>query len=117
MDIRKLKKFKRLNNTPHWLVWWEDPMWYDGIFCYKDKKWNIYSRAGNPMSENEMCKPGVIYQVIPHREWPGRFDYSYQIVWARPDTVWCYEWRDKATLETIQWNRKFYRYCNNINGN
>lgn len=117
MDIRKLKKFKRLDNTPHWLVGHEDPMWYDWIFRYVDKEWNYYSRAGNPITKDEMCKPGVIYTVIIHQEWPGRFDYSYQIVWARPDTIWQYEWWSNVKLRIIIWNRQHKEYADLIASN
>lgn len=117
MDIKKLKKFKRLSNTPHWLMGYEDPIWYDGVAFYADNKSNKYSREGNPIDKDEMCKPWVIYKIIPHNEWPGRFDYSYQIIWARPDTIWQYEWWNNVKLKYILLNKQRKEYADLINSN
>lgn len=67
-----------------WL-WIENPIWYDGIACYQDKEWNRYSRNGNPIDKDELCKFGKIYKVkqIVHSD--ERFDYDYEIISVRPD--------------------------------
>lgn len=115
MDIRKLKRFKRLDNTPHWLIGYEDRNRYDWLAFYADSKWNKYSRSGNPIDKDEMCKPGIIYKVVPYSNWPGKWDYGYKIVWARPDTIWQYEWRSNVKLKYILWNREYREYTNLIN--
>ena len=117
MDYNAIRKFKKLDNTPHWLTGFEDPMWYDGICYYKDKNNTKYSRAGNIIWEHEICKPGIIYNTIIHQEWPWTFDYSYQIIWARPDTIWQYEWRSNVKLKYIVWNRQHKHYADLINNN
>ena len=108
MDIRKLKKFHRLDELPHGLTWYEDPMWYDWIAYYEDNKWNRYSRNGNPIERNEMCKHWFIFDTIILTEWPWPFDYRYQIMDARPDTIWQYEWWPNVKLKTLQYNRTLY---------
>lgn len=117
MDIKAIKRFERLEKTPHWLTGYEDPIWYDGIAFYYDNKGRKYSRDGNPIEANEMCKPWIIYQILPQNEWPGRYDYSYKIISARPDTIRQLEWRDKVKLNIIKRNRNHYHYCNLINNN
>lgn len=108
MDIRKLKKFHSLDKLPHGLTWYEDPMWYDWIAYYEDKKWNRYSRNGNPIERYEMCKHWYIFEVIIKTEWPWRFDYSFQIMGARPDTIWQYDSRPEVDLKILKYNRYIY---------
>ena len=80
MNYQKLMKNKNIIGI-------EDPMWYDGIAYYEDKKGNRYSRQWHPITRNEMCKHWFIFDTIILTEWPWRFDYRYQIMDARPDTI------------------------------
>lgn len=64
----------------------EDPMWYDGIYCYMDRKWRRYSvRANIPMTTDEMCKYWHIYKVEKIIDWPGPYEYHYKILSERED--------------------------------
>lgn len=74
---------------PEWDHIWiiEDPIWYDGFFCYQDMNtWQRYSKVAHiPLEKDEMCKYGKIYKVEQVRTWPGSFDYYYKILSERLD--------------------------------
>lgn len=108
MDIRKLKKFHRLNNLPRWLTWYEDPIWYDWIAYYEDKEGNRYSRNGNPIERYEMCKHSFIFETIIKTDWPGAYEYHYEVTDARPDTIWQYDSRPEVDLKILKYNRYIY---------
>ena len=71
---------------PEGTIWIEDPIWYDGIYCYQAPDGTKYSkRAHIPIEEDEMCKYWNIYKVelVKHSDEP--FDYDYKILSKRPD--------------------------------
>jgi hypothetical protein len=80
MNYQKLMKNKKIIGV-------EDPMWYDWIAYYQDGKGNKYSRQWHKIDKGEMCKHWFIFDTIIITEWPWPYDYRYQIMDARPDTV------------------------------
>jgi len=85
---RRLSKRKRTKplKLPDDVIWIEDPIWYDGIFCYQASDWTRYSRVAHiPIEKDEMCKWWYIYKVelVKHSNEP--FDYDYKILSKRPD--------------------------------
>jgi hypothetical protein len=80
MNYEKLMKNKKIIGI-------EEPMWYDGIAYYQDEKGNRYSRHWHKIDRSEMCKHWFIFEVIIVTEWPWPYDYHYEIMDARPDTI------------------------------
>ena len=80
MNYQKLMKNKKIIGV-------EDPLWYDWIAYYQDDKGNRYSRQWHKIDKWEMCKHWFIFDTIIITEWPWPYDYRYQIMDARPDTV------------------------------
>ena len=71
---------------PNPVVGCEDPMWYDGIYCYMDRNWKKYStRANLPIANDEMCKYWYIYKVKQVKDWDWPFNYHYEILSKRED--------------------------------
>lgn len=89
MGIYMFNQLRTMAKLPEWDHIWiiEDPIWYDGFFCYQDMNtWQRYSKVAHlPLEKDEMCKYGKIYKVEQVRTWPGTFDYYYKILSERPD--------------------------------
>lgn len=82
--LRYLRKWKWLPQT---VIWIEDPMWYDGICYYMDRKWRRYSIVAHiPLNNDELCKYWFIYKVKYIVDWPGKYNYHYEILSKREDS-------------------------------
>lgn len=90
------------------LIWIEDPIWYDWIAYYEDKKGNRYSRNGNRIERYEMCKHGFIFETIIKTDWPGAYEYHYEVTDARPDTIWQHGKWNLVNYKLLKWNRTLY---------
>ena len=102
-----------MSGLPKWVIGVEDWNRYDWIAYYEDKKGNRYSRQWHKIGRSEMCKYWFIFDTIIITEWPWRFDYRYQIMDARPDTIIIDD--DKwSTVKSkyIYYNRRLYKKFN-----
>lgn len=90
------------------LIWIEDPIWYDWIAYYEDKKGNRYSRNGNPIERYELCKHWFIFETIIKTDWPGAYEYHYEVTDVRPDTIWQYGKWNTVNYKLLKWNRTLY---------
>lgn len=78
----------KVKELPEDVIGIEDPIWYDGIFCYQDKQWNRYStRAHIPIGEDEMCRYWCIYKVKQIIDWDWPYNYHYEIISTREDNA------------------------------
>lgn len=84
IDLLLIDKFNE--KSKDW-VGWEDFNWYDWVAYYEDKEWNRYSRNGNPIEKDEMCKYWKIYKVKMEKYWEWRWDYRWKILSEREDLL------------------------------
>ena len=75
------------DKMPKDITGWEDWNWYDGIAYYEDKEWNRYSRNGNPIEKDEMCKYWKIYKVRMEKYGEWKWDYRWKILSEREDLL------------------------------
>lgn len=82
------KRTLRVKPLPKDVIGCEDPIWYDGIFCYQTPDWKRYStRAHIPLEKNEMCAYWMIFKVEKVDDWEWEFNYHYDILSSRPDNA------------------------------
>ena len=85
-NIEDYKRKLRVKPLPKDVIGVEDPIWYDGIFCYQTPDWKRYStRAHIPLEKNEMCRYWYIYKVKQIIDWDGPYNYHYEILSKRVD--------------------------------
>lgn len=75
------------DKMPKDIVGWEDRNWYDWVAYYEDKEWNRYSRNGNPIGKDEMCKYWKIYKVRMEKYGEWQWDYRWIILSEREDLL------------------------------
>lgn len=75
------------DKMPKDITGFEELARYDWIAYREDKDWNRYSRNGNPIEKDEMCKYGKIYKVEMDRYGPWQFDYRWKILSERDDPM------------------------------
>ena len=75
------------DKMPKDITGWEDRNWYDWVAYYEDKEWNRYSRNGNPIEKDEMCKYWKIYKVRMEKYGKWQFDYRWIILSEREDLL------------------------------
>lgn len=72
---------------PEWVIGVEDWQRYDGVAYYLDEETGQrYSRLWNPIANDEMCKPWMIYKVECIKDWDREIDYHWKILSSRLDT-------------------------------
>lgn len=75
------------DKIPKDITGFEDRARYDWVAYREDKDWNRYSRNGNPIEKDEMCKYGKIYKVEMDKYGPWQFDYRWKILSERDDPM------------------------------